>query len=220
MGTNSGIAFGYFESKFSGSEKKRRILDIGANSNPWALDWLTHVIDDTISPESQKKFNANGIEVFNFDIEDCVYWDAVLNDVEKNGKFDFIICSHTLEDISNPKSVCRIINEIGKAGFISTPSKYAELTLWQRKYHLPYKGYHHHRWIYQIKNNVLIGYPKMNFHDYVDFSFDQGKARHSEIAFLWEDKFEYEFIRPANMMDNKQGPNKLGDLFEDDDLIL
>ena len=60
----------------------------------------------------------------------------------------------------------------------------------------------------------------MNFHDYVDFKIDYEKAYATEIAFLWEDEFEYEFVAPYNMLDCKTGPNKLFDLFENDDLVL
>ena len=60
----------------------------------------------------------------------------------------------------------------------------------------------------------------MNFHDYVEFVFDKNAAVHSEIAFLWENNFNYEMIYPDQMMDNRSGDNKISELFEDDDLVL
>ena len=55
---------------------------------------------------------------------------------------------------------------------------------------------------------------------HVDFSFNQSAGVHSEIAFLWEDNFDYEFLYPHQMLDNRDGPNRIAELFEDDDLIL
>jgi hypothetical protein len=220
MNTNYHLAFEYLESKFIKEERNYRIIDIGGAQNPWAGDWLTHVVDKFVEPKDISKINSEKIEVFKIDIDDTKEWEIILNEVEKNGKFDFVICTHTLEDINNPQVACRMINQIGKAGFISMPSKYAELTVFEYKYNLPYCGYHHHRWIYQIKNNILVGFPKMNFHDYVEFVFDKNAAVHSEIAFLWENNFNYEMIYPDQMMDNRSGDNKISELFEDDDLVL
>ena len=100
------------------------------------------------------------------------------------------------------------------------PSKYAELARFEFKHDLPYRGYHHHRWIYQIKNNVLVGFPKMNFHEYVKFDFDNSTAAHTEIAFLWESKFDFNFLSPSQMLDNRSGADKFLELLEDDDLPL
>lgn len=221
MGLNYQVVFDYLNSKFDKTTKNYRIIDIGAGANPWSLEWLTHVADVFTDPEYIDNFNEN-VKIFNVDINDPRDWEVVLKDVEENGKFDFVICSHTLEDVNNPKIACEMINRIGKSGYISMPSKYAELFTFEYKANcrLPYKGYHHHRWIYQIKDNVLVGFPKMNFYDYVPFHFNQEKAYGTEIAFIWEGKFNYEFVNPDQMLDNRVGPNRLMDLFGDDDLVL
>lgn len=221
MGLNQQVVFDYLNSKFNKNEKNYRILDVGAGANPWSIDWITHVADIFTDPEHVNNFNKD-IKIFNVDINDPRDWEVILKDVETHGKFDFVICSHTLEDINNPKIACEMINRIGKSGYISMPSKYAELFTFEYKSNcgLPYKGYHHHRWIYKFQDNVLIGFPKMNFYDYVEFDFDYEKAYGTEISFLWEGEFKYDFINPDQMLDNRVGPNKLMDLFEDDDLIL
>lgn len=222
INSNHCVAFSYLKAKFNSKEKSHRIIDVGAGANPWAIEWITHAVDVFTDPDYINNFKEKNIEIFNVDINDPRDWEVVLNDVQKNGKFDFVICSHTLEDINNPKIACEMLNKIGKSGYVSMPSKYAEMTLFEYKSNcgLPYRGYHHHRWIYQIKNNILIGTPKMNFHDYVHFDFDQSKAIGTEIAFLWENSFGYEFINPDQLLDNRVGPNKLMDLFENDDLVL
>ena len=44
-------------------------------------------------------------------------------------EFDFVICSHTLEDLRDPIWVCSEIVRVGKAGYIEVPSRIAESTL-------------------------------------------------------------------------------------------
>lgn len=216
MNTNYDLAFNYLESKFIKKNKNYRVIDVGGNENSWAKDWVTHLADIQIDKNKLTK----DVISFSVDIEDSEGWKPILDDVQNNGLFDFAICSHTLEDLNNPKITCKMLNNIARAGFISTPSKYAELCIFEYKSGLKYCGYHHHRWIYQIKNNKLIGTPKMNFHGRYCLDFDEAYGEHSEIAFLWEDNFEYEFICASELLDNRNGPNRFLDLFERDDLIL
>ena len=59
--------------------------------------------------------------------------------------FDYVICSHTLEDIRDPVRVCREIARVGKAGYIETPGGAIEVT---RGVESPlWCGWHHHRWL-------------------------------------------------------------------------
>jgi hypothetical protein len=221
MNTHQNIAFNYIEEKIIKNKIEYRIIDIGAGANPWAIKYLTHIVDFFVEPNDKNKFENTKVKVFEFDIEDSLNWQVVLDDVDKFGKFDFVICSHTLEDLNNPEIVCKFINKIGKAGFISMPSKYAEFLTFENKNNIPYIGFHHHRWVYNIKNDCLIGTPKMTFHQFLTFeNVDREKAFFSEIAFLWEEKFNFEFIKPDQMLDNRKGKNKILDILQPDDLPL
>ena len=219
MNTNQSIAFDYIK-KIIGDNPNCRILDIGAGANPWAIEYLTDIIDIFVEPTDTNKFKDTDINIFSFDIEDSSNWSDIISEVNSNGKFDFVICSHTLEDLNNPEIVCKFINRIGKAGFISMPSKYAELVVFENKNGIPYTGFHHHRWIYNIKNNILIGTPKMCFHQFIELNVDRQKSIFSEISFLWENEFEFEFIKPDQMLDNRKGDNKIFDITQPDDLNL
>ncbi len=62
--------------------------------------------------------------------------------------FDFVICSHTLEDIRDPLWVCSEIVRVGKRGYIEVPSRLVESC---RGWESPRTaGLTHHRWLIDI----------------------------------------------------------------------
>ena len=66
--------------------------------------------------------------------------------------FDYVICSHVLEDIRDPLWVCSEIIRIGKRGYIEVPSRLCEST-WNSL--LRIAGAPHHRWLVDIKGNHI-----------------------------------------------------------------
>jgi hypothetical protein len=61
--------------------------------------------------------------------------------------FDFVICSHLLEDIRDPIWVCSELQRIAKAGYIEVPSRVVEQS---KGIENPrHAGYYHHRWLIQ-----------------------------------------------------------------------
>ena len=69
-------------------------------------------------------------------------------------QFDFIICSHVLEDLRDPVWLCQEIMRVGKKGYIETPSNVIELT--KGVANKKYAGYYHHRWLVEIKDNQIF----------------------------------------------------------------
>ena len=63
----------------------------------------------------------------------------------EDGQFDFVICSHTLEDVRDPVGVCREMMRVGRAGWITTPAAVTELTRGIESPH--WCGWRHHRWL-------------------------------------------------------------------------
>ncbi len=57
---------------------------------------------------------------------------------------DFVICSHTLEDLRDPLWVCSEIVRIGRAGYLEVPSRIAESS---RGIEPGQVGWSHHRWL-------------------------------------------------------------------------
>ena len=181
-----------------------RVLDIGGGMNPWASDFVTHYLDF-------QKVEIVGTHTFIGDV--CIpdTWMPVMEDVASNGLFDFIICSHLLEDIRDPYSVLHRMGNIGKEGFIATPSKYTELTRGvecvreeeQRDWGMEgeFKGFIHHRWIFSVYNGVLRIFPKLVFVEYMtglEWVADQGIERASgkwtELCFWWMDSIPFEIL--------------------------
>jgi hypothetical protein len=62
-------------------------------------------------------------------------------------KIDFVVCSHTLEDLRDPLWVCSEMIRIAKAGYIEVPSR-----LWEtcRGMERGIAGLSHHRWLIDI----------------------------------------------------------------------
>ena len=65
----------------------------------------------------------------------------------RDQELDFVVCSHTLEDIRDPLWVCSEMIRIAKAGYIEVPSR-----LWEtcRGLERGIAGLSHHRWLIDI----------------------------------------------------------------------
>lgn len=65
-------------------------------------------------------------------------------------ELDFVICSHTLEDIRDPLWVCSEMVRIAKAGYIEVPSRVAESC---RGVEPGIVGWTHHRWLIDMRES-------------------------------------------------------------------
>jgi hypothetical protein len=173
--------------------QNKKIIDVGASMNDWSYPFIDAIVDIN-------KFDTDKL-FFQGNINHPEVWVEVEKYVDENGKFDFSVCSHTLEDISNPYLVCKKLEKISKSGIIMVPSKYKEMSRLEG----PWRGYIHHRWIWNIEGTDLVGYPKVNFIDY-DNSYDRlvqmQNSDNAQISLFWEDVVP---IRLAN--DDFLGPS-------------
>jgi hypothetical protein len=178
------------------SEKNfTRVIDLGACAASWSTSYITHYADVQRHSNSNLHGFVGSICTFNV-------WEEILKDVEQHGKYDFVICSHTLEDISSPQLVCEMMPKIANEGFIAVPCKYSEL----KKHEGSYYGYIHHRWIFNKEGNEFVAYPKLNFIEYSDITNKLFTGRDVEdsleISFFWKDTFKMKVINGDYM-----GPN-------------
>ena len=170
------------------SQGSFRVIDVGGSYIGWSFPIVDAIIDfnDVTGP------NSEHITHFKCDITQPKEWDKILNYIADNGRYDFCICSHTLEDIINPVFVCEQIAKIADAGYIAVPSKYRELSRFEGLY----RGYIHHRWIFCIKNNVVIGFPKIGYIEQCsDFdSISDMNIDKCDLSFYWKDSIEIRYL--------------------------
>lgn len=170
------------------------VLDIGGWFNPfnranWVIDFMPY--------ETRAKGGGEGPAKEYFTEETWIQRD--LCDRKplpfKNKEIDFIICSHTLEDIRDPLFVCSEICRVGKRGYIETPSLISELSFVASKH---YVGYSHHRWIIEIRNNKVTFFFKPHFlHCRWKYHFPRSYSRSLKPeqhiqSFFWEESFQFE----------------------------
>jgi hypothetical protein len=162
------------------------VIDVGGSISGWSTPVVDAIVDIN-TPEV-----PTDIRVFAVNINKQDDWKVVLDYVEQNGKFSYVICSHTLEDIANPTLTMDMLPRIANAGYIAVPSKYHELSFIEGQY----RGYIHHRWIYDFRDGKFIGFPKLSFIEYetdLHRIADNSPAR-GELYFSWEGTFSYEIV--------------------------
>lgn len=175
-------------------KKKDLVLDIGGWARPF--NRANFVID--IHPyETRGFFGSQGGKKEFFNKKSWIIHDISSKKrlPFKNKSFDFVICSHTLEDIRDPIFLCSEIIRVGKSGYIEVPSELLEVTkgIANKKY----CGYYHHRWLVNIKNNHILFRFKPHFiHSIWKFHLPKRFARqldeHERVSYLfWKDYFEY-----------------------------
>jgi hypothetical protein len=124
------------------AQKTLRVLDAGGGFNQWMSDIVTDVID--INP---RNINSK-LNIVIGDINEDLVWSNF-----KENEFDFSICTHTLEDIRDPKFVIEQLSRVSKCGFIAVPNRFVEFRNVEDS---EYLGYGHHRWVFHInKSNKL-----------------------------------------------------------------
>lgn len=200
-----------------------KVIDVGGGICCWCPE-TTHVADIFIVPGSkeQLKIDRPDVTVYDLDINQSENWHEILRYVEENGKFDYSICTHTLEDIPYANVVCEMLMKISKAGVIAVPSKYAEYLRFEKQYAISgYRGFFHHKWIYSMKNNVFTGYEKNNYWEMVNsYKLNKPDGLFTEICFMWENDFEYKFYHLGEVLGADGHSPKYVEISKDDDLVL
>jgi len=164
----------------------KTVLDVGGSWNSYLGSLITHIFDlhDPKLPN---------VHWFQGSINSYEGWKPILDYVEINGKFDFVNCTHTLEDLAYPEAALRYLPQVAKSGFIAVPSKF-----WELERRQTFRGGHHHRWIFDSRDNVLTAWPKINLIEYMipynEIQDQINKRCKEELRMFWEDTIEWKII--------------------------
>ena len=174
------------------------VIDVGGGVFSWCSSYLDALVD--MNPQHTQ----TSYPIFQGDINEIHVWNDIEAYTKQYGKFDFCICTHTLEDIRNPMFVCSQMERIAKGGYIAVPSKHVEMARFEFGPN-GHRGYIHHRWIFEVKNNRFMGYPKLNVIEYMSelnqvASLDPNLC---DLNFYWTDAIGLELVNNDYM-----GPNK------------
>lgn len=187
-------------------EKKKtnqnyRVIDIGSGADFWTKPFADVTVDYYMTPQGSK-------EHYKVNIERESSWQQLLEYVDKNGKFDFCVCSHTIEDLYYPFVALDSFPKIAKQGFIAVPSIHREMGRGDRGQ--PSKGYDHHRMVYHPSvDNKLVVIPKMGHMEYKKYEIDPS-GNQNELQVLWSESIYY--IEFSEMFEVWQGSPKIAHL--------
>lgn len=138
-----------------------KVLDIGGFGG--AFNRANFVID--INPYEKRHHWASvgGKECFTK--ETWIRADCNFRLPFKNKEFDFVTCSHVLEDIRDPIHLCSELKRIAKRGYLEFPSPEREMSRGVEGIITGrgFVGNAHHHWIIEKKDNELIFTMKKHF---------------------------------------------------------
>jgi hypothetical protein len=167
-------------------------IDVGAGVNFWSYPECT-IVADILKAENFLHYDLTGTpikKVFNLNLQNPSTWDEILSYVDEHGKFDFSICSHTIEDLVNPFEVVRLLVKISNRGFVAVPSKFDEFSFLYNNY---FRGNPHHKYIFDVIDEKLHIFPKLGFiennpeSDVISNLGNQG----SQLCIFWEESLDY-----------------------------
>ena len=125
---------------------KETVLDLGGW---WAPFTRANWVMDLMPYSTRGPGGHDGADEERFSAETWIQRD--LCDREPypfaDKEIDFVVCSHTLEDVRDPLWVCSEMIRIGKAGYIEVPSRLEEQAY---GFQGPWAGWSHHRWLIDI----------------------------------------------------------------------
>jgi len=110
-----------------------KVIDIGGAYCPWSADVADAFVD---------LFPIKDRDVLIGDINEEPIWEEI-----RHRRFDFCICSHTLEDVRNAPFILAQMKRLFRGGYIAMPNKHVEFSHVESTHWI---GYAHHRWIYTL----------------------------------------------------------------------
>lgn len=187
--------------------KNDKVLDIGG----WAIPFTrANYVVDLMPYESRGIHGRQGSQKEHFTKKNWILLDISSKALPfKNKEFDFVICSHTLEDLKDPMYACAEIIRVGKSGYIEVPSRTVETIMGIEG--ADYAGYAHHRWLVEIKDDLITFRFKNHFihHSWkyhLPYSYKNNLTAENQVSYLfWKNTFQTEeIITPSSLSVRKE----------------
>lgn len=177
--------------------KYKRVIDVGGSQEPWAKEFVNAYIDVMDPREYLKRFEGwlddgrvNKSDVWVNDLDDDMFWREFLEGLHK--PYDFAICSHVIEHVSNPYLLLRNLPIIAKRGWIAVPAVGLELKT-RDSYGIVTKGGPFHRWVCALKDEKLYMYPKYAFVQTMKgLEWAEKTPDRIQVSFYWEGDIPFE----------------------------
>ena len=187
------------------------VLDVGGWAAPieradWVIDLMpyeTRGLYGKSDPERERFSRETWIQRDMCDREPFPFADDSV---------DFVICSHTLEDIRDPVWVCHEMQRIARAGYIEVPSRLEEQSF---GVHGDWVGWSHHRWLVEIgEGRIEFAFKPGVLHGRREFQIPAGFAAALPVedrvqTLFWEGGFE---VRERIFMSAEEADGYLAEL--------
>ncbi len=169
------------------------VVDVGGWAQPFAR---ADIVVDLMPYQTRGVFGTLGSGPERFSVATWRQIDVCVSPLPFADKsIDFLICSHTLEDIRDPIWLCKEINRVAKRGYIEVPSRRME-SIWGLE-HPGYPGYYHHRWLVDVQGDELtfrFKTPLMtsSWRFVLPRSYRRGLKAEDRVSWLfWDRAFRY-----------------------------
>lgn len=185
-------------------EENALVLDVGGWAHPLSrADWVI----DLMPFETRGLYGDPDPDPSRFSAESWIQRDIC--DAEPwpfaDDQFDFVVCSHTLEDVRDPVRVCAEMSRVGKAGYVEVPARSEEQTY---GVHGPWVGWSHHHWLINVEDAGLefvfkphLLHGRSEF--WVPLEWTQALVRERRVStFFWEGSisgYERVFYEPEDL---------------------
>jgi hypothetical protein len=187
------------------------VLDVGGWAKPLGrADWVI----DLMPYETRGLYGERGMEPERFSADTWVRRDICDREPWPfaDDRFDFAVCSHTLEDVRDPVWVCAELNRVARAGYIEVPSRLEEQA---RGIHGPWVGWSHHHWLVDVgegeiefvfKSGVLQGRAGAQLEPELVATLSEAERVQ---ALFWRESFGFReriFLEPGELDAYLDGP--------------